>query len=371
MSSTVGLRGCRVVTTSLTARLLLRHQLRALSDIDWTVVSGDPYPDAPPELTVEVIPLRRELAPADVRSLARLTSYLRRRRFDLVQTHTPKASVLGLPAARLSGSRAVYTIHGALYFRGNGRLANALGWLFERWCCTWAHRVLVQSREDELSLPRARICPAHKVTYIGNGIALSRFLEPVAPALSSPRPIVVMISRLVREKGCWDYLAVAEALAGRADFVHVGPFEDDQRDALSRQDIDAATRAGTMHFVGAVDDVRPYLSAADLVVLPSYREGIPRAAMEAAATGTPVVAYDVRGVREVIDPDSGLLAPRGDVAGLTAIVARLLDDAPGRRALGARCRQRVVDRFSEDDVVERLRRFYDALVEAVPVRSGP
>ena len=86
-----------------------------------------------------------------------------------------------------------------------------------------------------------------------------------------------------------------------------------------------------MSFVGAVDDIRPYLAAADVVVLPSYREGIPRVAMEAAAAGRPVVAYDVRGVREVIDPGSGLLVPRGDPGRSPAVVEGLLDD-PERRA---------------------------------------
>jgi glycosyltransferase involved in cell wall biosynthesis len=361
MTSTLPLRGCRVVTTSLTARLLLRRQLQGLDDVDWTVVSGDAYPDPPPGVAVEVIPIRREFAPSDVTSFARLWSYLRRQRFDLVQTHTPKASFLGLPAARLNGSHAVYTIHGSLYFRDNTPGANVLGWLFERWCCGWAQRVALQSREDETTLPRARICPTRKLVYIGNGIALDRFLEPVQPALSSARPIVVMVSRLVREKGCGDYLEVAGTLKGQADFVHVGPFEHDQRDALSPAEVGAAERDGIVRFIGPVDDVRPYLAAADVVVLPSYREGIPRAAMEAAATGRPVAAYDVRGVREVIDPDTGLLAPRGDTAALAAVVAGLLDDPERRRRLGARCRARVVEHFSEDDVVIRLRALYATL----------
>jgi glycosyltransferase involved in cell wall biosynthesis len=350
-------RGCRVVTTSITARVLLANQLRSLPEIEWTVVSGDRYDDPVEGVHVEVIPIRREFAPSDVRSAVRLWRYLRRQRFDVVQTHTPKASFLGLPAARLAGSPAVYTIHGALYFAGNGRLANVLGWCFERWCCSWATSVLVQSREDESVLPAVRICPATKIRYVGNGIVLDRFLTPVEPALSSERPIVLMVSRLVREKGCADFLDIAARLAGRADFVHVGPFEHDQSDALSETEV--ASASGTVQFIGAVDDVRPYLASAAVVVLPSYREGIPRAAMEAAATARPVAAYDIRGVREVIDPGLGLLAPRGDVAALTAIIAGLVGDPDRSVELGKLCREQVVAHFSEDRVVERLRSFYD------------
>ena len=357
------LRGCRVVTTALTARVLLANQLRSLSDVAWTVVSGDDYVDPPQGVTVEVIPIRREFAFSDLSSFIRLIGYFRRQRFDFVQTHTPKASFLGLAAARLAGSQAVYTIHGALYFAGNSRKANLLGWCFERWCCLWANRVLVQSHEDQQVLPAARICSRDKMAYIGNGIVMERFLAPIAPSMHSNLPIVMMVSRLVTEKGCTDFLGLARSLRGQADFVHVGPSEHDQSDALSEEEMAAATEAGTMAFVGAVEDVRPYLASATLIVLPSYREGIPRVAMEASVMGRPVVAYDIRGVREVIDPQSGLLAPRGDQRALTNLVGSLLKDPDRCTELGIRCRERVVSRFSEDDVVDRLRTAYAGLDE--------
>jgi glycosyltransferase involved in cell wall biosynthesis len=355
--------GCRVVTTSLTARVLLANQLRSLTDIEWTVVSGDPYDDPPPGVEVEVLPIRREFTPSDLGAFVRLWRYLRRRRFDLVQTHTPKASFLGLPAARLAGCPALYTIHGSLYFAENGRRANLLGWLFERWCCSWADRVLVQSREDEAVLPKVRICPRRKLVYLGNGIVMDRFVTPVPAALPAERPVVMMVSRLVREKGCADFIDLASSLAGRADFVHIGPFEHDQSDALSEAEVAAASDSGTVAFIGPVEDVRPYLASATVVVLPSYREGIPRVAMEAAAMGRPVAAYDIRGVREVIDPGLGLLAPRGDRMALTSVVDGLLKDPDRCSELGHHCREWVISRFSEDLVVERLRANYASVAE--------
>jgi glycosyltransferase involved in cell wall biosynthesis len=355
-------RACRVVTTSLTARLLLANQLRRIDEIAWTVVSGDAYDDPPPGVVAEVVPMRREFAASDLRSLLELFRAFRRERFDFVQTHTPKASFLGLPAARLSGTMSIYTVHGSLFFAGNSRAANVLGWCFERWCCTWARRVIVQSREDARALPTARICPSRKLDYVGNGIVMDRFLEPVEPALESELPIVMMVSRLVVEKGCADFIRIARSLAGRAHFVHVGPTEHDQSDALSDEEIEAASEV--VSFVGSVDDVRPYLAAATVVLLPSYREGIPRVAMEASAMGKPVAAYDVRGVREVVDPSTGLLAPRGDLALLTDLVAGLVSDPARCSELGVRCREWVVERFSEDLVVERLRAIYATLERA-------
>lgn len=346
-----------MVTTSLTARLLLANQLRSLPEVDWTVVSGDRYDDPVEGVGVEVVPIRREFALSDFGSFYHLYRYLRAKRFDFVQTHTPKASFLGLPAARLAGGPTLYTIHGALYFTENSRLANVLGWCFERWCCSWATGVLLQSREDMATLPRAGISAAGKMRYVGNGIILERFLEPVAPAMESDRPIVVMVSRLVREKGCVDFIELARRLGHRAEFVHVGPNEHDQSDALSDEEVAAATAAG-VRFLGGVDDVRPYLTSATIVVLPSYREGIPRVAMEAAATGRPVAAYDIRGVREVIDPAFGLLARRGDVGALAGIIDGLLDDPDGCVELGRLCRTRVTEKFSEAGVIDRLRAVY-------------
>jgi len=355
-------RGCRVVTTSMTARLLLQHQLRALDEIAWSVVSGDAFDDPPRNVEVEVVPIRREFAVSDLAGFVRLWKLFRRQRYAFVQTHTPKASFLALPAARLAGTTAIYTVHGALYFRDNDRLANMLGWLFERWCCSWADLVLVQSREDLEVLPRARVCRAGKLHFVGNGVALDRFQAEVAPVERSERPVVLMVGRLVQEKGCRDFIEVARALASRADFVHVGPAEHDQSDALSSEELSAAS--DVVNFVGEVADIRPYLAAADLVVLPSYREGIPRVAMEAAAAGRPVVAYDVRGVREVLDASSGLLVPRGNRTALTQLVEGMLADPARRVALGEACRARVLEGFSEDDVVDRLRSIYGELTAA-------
>ncbi len=358
----VAVRGCRVVTTSLSARLLIAEQLRALGGIDWSVVSGDAYPDAPPHLEVHHVPMRREPALTDPVAFWRLLRLFRHHRFAFVQTHTPKASLLALPAARLAGLTTIYTMHGCLFFRESSRRRNAAAWVFERWCCQWADRVFLQSAEDLEVVARVRICPPGKLRHIGNGIRLDRFpLTPPPPPRD--QPTVVMISRLVAEKGCRDFLAVARALHASARFVLVGPADPDQRDALSAEECREAEQRWGVELVGGTDDVRPFLADADVVLLPSYREGMPRVAMEAAATGRPVVAYDVRGVREVLDPATGLLVPVGDLAALTAKVAELLGDPEQRAALGRRCAAHVA-RYSEDAVAERLRAAYRELEAA-------
>jgi glycosyltransferase involved in cell wall biosynthesis len=362
-SSPRPLRVCRVVTTSLTARILLENQLGSLSEIDWTVVSGNAFRNPAEGISVAIIPMSRELSWSDALLFVRLFRYLKRKRFDIVQTHTPKASFVGLPAARLVGSFPIYSIHGARYFAEYGRISNLLGWCFERWCCTWAKTVLVQSREDETMLPHAHICSGRKVRYVGNGIVIHRFLSPVEPALDSHMPIVLMISRLVREKGVHDFIDLATRLKGRAEFVHIGWFDHDRNDAISEQEVASLNASGTVRFMGAVEDVRPYLASATVVVLPSYREGISRVSMEAAVMGRPLAGYNIRGVREVIDPRLGLLAQPGDVTALARIVDDLIRDPARCSELGERCRANVTERFSEDQVIERLRCLYAEIAQ--------
>ena len=357
-----GVHGCRVVTWSESARILLRGQLEALSEIEWSVVSGDPFSDPPAHLRTYHVPMRREPALSDFRSFWQLYRFFRRHRFAFVQTHTPKASLLGLPAARLAGLPTLYTMHGSLFFRDNSPRGNFAGWLFERWCTAWAGRVLLQSREDAEVVPRAHICSRAKVVHVGNGIDVEHFSNQRQPLPVGGTPVVLMISRLVSEKGCLDFFHVARALRSKARFVHVGPVETDQRDAVTDELIAELSSAGTVEFVGHVHDVRPQLARATLVLLPSYREGIPRAAMEAAASGRPVVGYNVRGVREVIPPELGLLVRRGDVEALTALVDALLGDPERISTLAVACAQWVTAEFSERVVCDRLRGVYTDLL---------
>ena len=364
-------RACRVVTSEISARILLRKQLVALADRPWTIVAGDATVAPIPGAEHLQVTMRREPAWADFRSFLALFRLFRDRRFNFVQTHTPKASLLGLPAARLAGQRTIYTMHGGLYFRDNSRKANVAGWLFERWCCSWAHLVAMQSAEDVEVLVAKRACPKHKARHLGNGIEIDHYRADPRNRSPGHRPVVLMIARLVAEKGCLDFFAVAEALADQADFIHVGPTEHDQRDAVAPTRIAQLEARQIVRFVGDVGDVRPYLAEADLFLLPSYREGIPRAAMEAAASGLPVVAYDIRGVREVVAPDHRLLVPRGDIARLIAATQALLANPVKRHEAATACRAHVLDRFDERAVIERLRAIYAEVVAEPARRSAP
>ncbi len=130
-------------------------------------------------------------------------------------------------------------------------------------------------------------------------------------------------------------------MSGRARFVWVGPEDEDKSDALTGGD-DAVL------FAGAIDDMPAVYSALDVFVLPSYREGFSRSAMEAAACGTPMVLTDIRGCREVGRHEQELLlVPAGSAPALTAAVGRLLDDEALRRSLAAAASAKAAKEFDQ------------------------
>ncbi|HWT36892.1 MAG TPA: glycosyltransferase, partial [Paraburkholderia sp.] len=142
-----------------------------------------------------------------------------------------------------------------------------------------------------------------------------------------------------------------------ARFQLLGPVGVDNPSAISQAEVDAWVREGVIDYLGEAHDVRPLIAAADCVVLPSYREGVPRTLMEASAIGRPIVATNVPGCREVVaDGVNGLLCEVRNVDSLAAKLAQMLDMSDDeRRAMGERGRAKVAKEFDERAVVERYK----------------
>jgi glycosyltransferase involved in cell wall biosynthesis len=141
----------------------------------------------------------------------------------------------------------------------------------------------------------------------------------------------------------------------------VGPADPDKADAVPAADIRDAEAAG-ITFLGLRHDVERLYSAVDVYVLASLREGFPRSAMEAAASGLPVVATDIRGCREVVeDGVTGRLVPVRDPAALGSAIAGLVGDADLRRRMGAAGRRKALAEFDQQRVIDRTLDVYSRL----------
>lgn len=386
-------RVAHVATVDLTHRFLLLPQLTALRDAgyDVTAISAPgPWVADIEAAGIRFIPWKNvtrtwDLA-ADLRAFRELARIFRRHRFDVVHTHSPKPGVLGRIAGRLTGVQTVVnTVHG-LYATPEDRARRRVPVLFVEWLAArFSDLELYQSEEDLRWMRRLGLVPRHRARLLGNGIDLSRF-DPTradeaqvrstreAFGAGSDDVLVGIVGRLVAEKGYREFFRAAERLRSRhphVRFVALGDPEPDKADGITEAELaEAATHVA---FAGWRTDIDVVLAALDVFVLPSWREGLPRSAIEAAAMGLPLVLTDIRGCREVAAGGGGILVPPHDADRLTEAIERLVVDPDERARRGGAARARASAAFDERCVLERLLAAYGDLVrptEGVRVRPA-
>ncbi len=326
------------------------------------------------------IPVTRRFGPlADLRALVALYRLLRRERFDIIHTHTPKGGLLGQYAALLARVPVrVHTIHG-LYFPGFMRPEQR--WMYvwlERITLAFSHHNFSQNPEDIPVAIAERIARADRLEQVGNGIDMTRFTPARITAAERQRVraelgvgedqlLVGMVGRLVAEKGYLDAFAAARIVSQRvpaARFVFIGGFEN-KADAISADTLREYGLANVAQILGHRSDVDRLYAAMDVFMLPSHREGFPRAVMEAAAMGKPCIATDVRGCRQTVDHEqTGLLVPAHDPEALAAALERLLRSPAERARMGAASRAKAVAEFDEDRIIDLFISAYRRLAKA-------
>lgn len=291
---------------------------------------------------------------ADLRTLAALIQLLRAERPDLLLAYTLKPVVYGGLAARLAGvPRFFGMITGLGYAFGEAatarrrRLQQITTWLY-RLALRRAEAVFFFNPDDRHEFERRQILrPRQRVVMVnGSGVDTAHYRE--APLPEGP-PVFLLVARMLREKGLFEFAEAARRLRARwpqARFWLLGPL-DANPGSLAQSQLDAWRAEGIIDYQGATRDVRPYLAACSVFVLPSYyREGIPRTALEAMATGRPIVTTDAPGCREtVVEGESGFLVPPRDPAALAAAMARFLEDPSLAARMGRRARTIAEQRF--------------------------
>ena len=373
----------QVTTSGMAVCVLLLDHIRALEAAGYQVTAicaPGPWAEKARSLglRVQTIDFRRELSPAaDVRALGQLRRLFRRERFDVVHSHTPKAGLLAPLAAQLASvPHVVHTVHGFLFHDQMPRWKQPLFWSAEKFTATFADQLLSQSSEDVEAAVRTRICPARKIQYLGNGIDVASFhpsrgssdRDALRSNLGIDGKAIVAgtVGRFVYDKGFGELFAAAKRLLQQNPSLHflmIGGADADQSDAIEEEVLNELRNQGRMHFLDWQEDMSRWYAAMDLFVLPSHREGVPRACMEAAAMELPVVASDIRGCREVVcRGETGLLVPVGDVDALSDAILRIAGDANLRRKMGTLGRQHIVQNFTQAKVLERLLSFYQELV---------
>lgn len=323
---------------------------------------------------VFTIPIPRTIRPLlALYAIWDLYRLIRREKFDIVHTQTAQAGFLGRLAARLAGTPVI--VHTAHAFPFHEQLPEALRRLYaflERWVARWSDLILVDTEAVRAEGLRYRVTPPHKILTVHMGVELDRFnpngidRDAVRRMWGMPPAAVVVgtVARLVPEKGIDDLLRAAAPLARRWPQLRLLIVGDGPaRSALERQARDLSI-VDRVVFAGVRTDIPTQLTAMDLFVLPSRREGFGVVFAEAMAMRIPVVGSDIGSVREVVeDGKTGVLVPSQDLPRLADAIDRLLADPARRESMGAAGRRRVEQHFDARIMYERTEAIYRKLLE--------
>ena len=367
-----------IINLSSSADTLLRERVLALraKGVDNHILCIDgPYvkPLRAAGIPVGTVNLPRGYNPFKlVWSLFQIVRYLRRVKPDLVHTHCSVPGIIGRLAARIAGVPVVmHTVHGFHFHDGGRGLSHRLAVAAEVFAGRFTHVMLSQNKADMEQAVRLGIVPRERLHYVGNGIAVEQFEAPERPA---DRPLVITcVARFEPVKNHGMLLEAAAQLAARGVDFELWLIGGGEGRAAMEARAAALGLGSRVQFLGYRDDIPALLGRSDIGVLTSLKEGIPRAALEAMASGLPMVATRVNGTREVVrHEDTGFLVDVGDTVGCADALARLAADPSLRARMGERGREVVRAEFNEALIVRRLQRLYaeSLLRRGIPVPAS-
>lgn len=307
---------------------------------------------------------------SELRSLWALYWLMRKVHPDLVHLVTMKPVLYGGLMARISGVPAVVAAIsglGTMFVNRERRRP----WI--RFCFKWLYRlalghpnikVVFQNPDDRaLLVSLGAVRDEQTVLIRGSGVLLSDYLVLPEP---EGLPVVTFAARLLKDKGVREFIEVARLLKARgvaAEFWLVGSPDPDNLTSITQNDVMQWSEEGLVKTLGYRSDISKLFAKSNIVVLPSYREGLPKVLIEAAASGRAVVTTDVPGCRDAIEPSlTGLLVPVRDVLALADAVQTLIGDTARRQQMGAAGRALAEREFAVEKVVDQHLAIYRGMV---------
>jgi len=350
--------------------------MRALAKRGVTVIGGGAGGDIYEE-KIRKLGMRFENLPvdkggmnplADLRLLLTLYRWYRAEAPDVVHHFTIKPVIYGSIAAHLAGvPKVINTITGLgyVYTERGGMLRSVVDVLY-RLALGCATHVFFQNEDDRQLFESRRLVAPEKTSLVpGSGVDLEKFRPTSTESRADSGDVVVlMVARLLRDKGIGEFVEAARIVRTtmhNVTFKILGEIDLSNPAAVSKEEVDEWVRGGVIDWLGHTDDVRPALKAADIVVLPSYREGTPRSLLEAAAMGKVMVTTDTVGCRNVVDHGvNGFLVPVRDAPRLAQAILELAGSAELRQRMGAAGRRKMESEFDERIVIEKTLTMYES-----------
>lgn len=371
---------CLVVSSPMTVTTFLRQPIRQLGEEYEIYVAvnlrlGESLPVLEDAVTVLPVSIERKISPwRDLLALMQMIRLFRRYRFEIVHSVTPKAGLIAMAASFLSGIEIrIHTFTGQVWATRSGAARLVLKNV-DRLIALLATHVLVDSASQRQFLLDEGVVAAGKSSVLAkgsiSGVDTVRFRpNPEARSrirhelgISGEDMVFLFLGRLNRDKGILDLAMAFAGIAGenlRAHLLLVGPDEENMRPAILNL---TASCAGQVHFVDFATRPEDYLAAADVLCLPSYREGFGNVIIEAAAVGIPAIASRIYGVVDAVEENrTGLLYPARDIGALRAHLAELASAPALRLELGRQARLRAAAEFSGEKLAAAWLEYYRTL----------
>ncbi len=381
----------RITTVPISLEKLLEGQLSFMqSNFQVTAISAEPdrLADFGRDNEVLVFPLEmtRQITPwKDLKALVKLVRYLRKERPEIVHTHTPKAGIVGMLAAKLAGVPIrLHTVAGLPLMEATGKKRWLLNTV-EKLTYSCATGVYPNSKGLYDFILKEKFTKPEKLNIIAggssNGINTKHFnpelfreteKQKLRNSLSiNPNDFVfVFVGRLVGDKGINELVSAFKSLGAQnknqgSKLLLVGSLET-ELDPLEQETIQEIETNPNIIAVGYQKDVRPYFAISNTLVFPSYREGFPNVVMQAGAMGLPAIVSNINGCNEIIkDSENGVIIPVKNTAAIQEVLSLFLEDKVFVSALKQKARPLIVERYEQSKVWTALLHEYNRLLKEV------
>lgn len=294
----------------------------------------------------------------DFGTLLKLFFCYRQHRFDIVLHFTIKPVIYGGLISRFLNTPYINTITGlGTVFISESWVTSLVRFLYR---CSQrdARRIFFQNHDDMNLFLQEGLVEKSRVSIVpGSGINMDYYKSDEAPVNEKHQEIVfLLIARMLRDKGVNEFVEAARLIRNKytnVRFQLLGPVDVENKTAIARSVIDQWVEEGVIEYYPPVDDVRCYIEKASCVVLPSYREGLPRTLLEAAAMSKPLIATDTAGCRDIVlDGVNGYLCDVADAIDLARKLELMIGHTYDERLeMGKASRRHVIEKFDESSVI--------------------